>query len=161
MWYFLLIFPILVITFLSSSTKINYIYDEGMRVEIHFVFFSLHFTKSKKKSKKSNISPGAVIKVVRELLATSTVTVNKLSIPVSSADSVPDAKFLGINISYPLIYAYLTANSQKLIISENAVIREPSENFRFLVYLTLKTTTVNLMRTLLYLFFTQNRKREA
>ncbi len=161
MWYFILVFLTLTIVFLSSSAKVKYIYDGGMRVEIHFVFFSFHFTKGKKSKKRSRISPGSIFRALSELLGNSTVVVNRLSIPVSSTPAVPDARFLGINISYPLIYAYLTANSRKLIISENAVIREPSDDFEFLVNVSLHTTTINLIRPLLYLLFTAKRRKEA
>jgi hypothetical protein len=132
-----------------------------MRVEIHFVFISLHFTGNKKKNGGPKISPGAIFRATRDILKVSTVTVNRLSIPTSLGAGIPDVRSFSINISYPMMYAYLTANSQKLIISENAVIREPREDFKFAVNLSLQTQTVNLIRPLLYLLFTANRKREA
>jgi hypothetical protein len=80
---------------------------------------------------------------------------------VNSSPTVPDIRFLGISISYPLIYAYLSANSRKLVISENAVIKESTENFRFLVNINLQITVIYLIRSLIMLLFTAKRKREA
>ena len=75
--------------------------------------------------------------------------------------TVPGIKFLGINISYPLIYAYLTASSQRLIVSENAVIKESTENFKVLVDITLQTAVINLVRAIYTMLFTAKRRREA
>lgn len=161
MWYLLVVFLTLTLIFLSSESKIKYIYEGTWRVELHFVLFSFHFTKGKRKSKRKRIPASNIFRATRDLLERSTVTVNRLSIPVNSSPSVPGIKFLGINISYPLIYAYLTSNSQRLIISENAVIRESTEDFKVLVNISLQTATVNLVRSLFTVLFTAKRRREA
>lgn len=161
MWYLFVVILALILIFLSSETKINYIFDDGGRVEIHFVFFSLHLTRGKKGRRRAKFPRGNILRATRELLESSSVVVNRLSIPVNSSPTVPGAKFLGVNISYPLIYAYLTANSRKLTISENAVIKESTEDFRFLVNISLQTATVNLLRALFTMLFTTKRRGEA
>jgi hypothetical protein len=124
MWYAFLPIFIIVPIFLFSEVTVKYVFDDVGRIEIHFVFFSLHLTRSKKSPRRTRVSPAIIFRSIKELLSKSTVVINKLSVPVNSSPTVPDARFLGINISYPLIYAYLTANSEKLIVSENAVIKE-------------------------------------
>lgn len=161
MWYLFVVILALILIFLSSETKINYIFDDGGRVEIHFVFFSLHLTRGNKRIRRVKFPRGNILRATRELLESSSVVVNRLSIPVNSSPTVPGAKFLGVNISYPLIYAYLTANSRKLTISENAVIKESTEDFRFLVNISLQTATINLLRALFTMLFTTKRRGEA
>lgn len=161
MWYLFVVILALILVFLSSETKINYIFDDGGRVEIHFVFFSLHLTRGNKRRRRAKFPRGNILRATRELLESSSVVVNRLSIPVNSSPTVPGAKFLGVNISYPLIYAYLTANSRKLTISENAVIKESTEDFRFLVNISLQTATINLLRALFTMLFTTKRRGEA
>lgn len=162
MWYLFVVILALILIFLSSETKINYIFDDGGRVEIHFVFFSLHLTRgNKRRRRRAKFPRGNILRATRELLGSSSVVVNRLSIPVNSSPTVPGTKFLGVNISYPLIYAYLTANSRKLTISENAVIKESTEDFRFLVNISLQTATVNLLRALFTMLFTTKRRGEA
>lgn len=161
MWYAFLPLLIIVPIFLFSKAKIKYSFEGVGRLEIHFVFFALHLTPSKNKRRRMRISPAAILKSARELLSKSTVVINRLSIPVNSSPTVPDARFLGINISYPLIYAYLTANSEKLIVSENAVIKERTPDFKFLVSISLQTTAVNLINNALSLLFSKHPKREA
>ena len=161
MWYFAFILLSLTLLFLSSNAKIRYIFDESWRFEIHFVFFSLHFTSGKKNKKHKKMPSGNILRAVRELIQVSTVVIDRLSIPQNSSPTLPDIKFFGISISYPLIYAYLTANSQKLIVSENAVVRESTDNFRFSVNIAFKTTVLNLLKALHTMFFTAKRRREA
>ena len=161
MWYLIVVFLAFASLFLSSKAKIRYVFDRTWRIEMHFVFFSLHFSKGEKKTKRKRISGGNILRATRELLSSSTVVIDRLSIPTNVSPTVPGIKFLGINISYPLIYAYLTANSQRLIVSENAVIKESTENFKVLVDISLQTAVINLVRAIYTMLFTAKRRREA
>ena len=161
MWYFAVIFLSLLSLFLPSRAKIRYVFDGSSRFEIHFVFFSLHFTGGKRSKGRKRLPSGSILRATRELIQSSSVIVDRLSVPQNSSPTLPDVKFFGISISYPLIYAYLNANSQRLIVSENAVEEICTERFRFLVDISLETTVLNLLRALFPLLFTAKRRREA
>ena len=161
MLYSLFLFGLVLIIFLLSEIKLKYIFDGGAHFEIHFVFFALHVKPKIKRRRIGRRIFGRLFRITQSVIEKSTVTVNRLSIPVNSSPTVPGVAYFGINISYPLIYAYLSANSRKLTVSENAVIKENTENFKPLVNLSLQITLFNLISSLLHLLFTKENEREA
>ena len=159
MLYFFVIAAVLLLAHLFSLITVKFVFDGEPKIEIHFVFLSLHF-KGKSKTKSGRLPFTAVLRTISAILEKSTVRIKRLTVPVNSSPTLPDIRYFGINISYPALYAYLVANSRKLIISENAVTKETTENFRFLVNISLQILAINLISPILSLVFAKrNGKR--
>lgn len=159
MLYFFVIAIVLFLAHLFSVITVKFVFDGELKIEIHFVFLSLHLRK-KTKGKRVSLSFAALLRALTAILEKSTVRIKRLTVPVNSSPTLPDIKYLGINISYPALYAYLITNSRKLIISENAVTKETTENFKFFVNISLQILAINLISPILSLAFTKkNGKR--
>ena len=160
MLYFFTLTLLAIMYITLAKVMVNVIFDNGWQVEIHFIFFSLNLS-GKRKRGRYRVSIADIIGALDFILEKSTVTLKRLTVPVNSSPTLPNIKYLGVNISYPLIYAYLTARAQRLIISENAVTKETTENFRLLVNISLQSSLLNLLRAALRLLFATNIRKEA